>query len=65
MNFKKEELQEMIQTQLEGVKIWQDINHANALTIKSQHDRIIELEAKVSNLARRIQYLKMGSEEMN
>ena len=43
MNFRKEELQEMLQTQLEGVKTWQEINHANALTIRSQQNTISEL----------------------
>jgi len=65
MNFRKEELQEMLQTQLEGVKTWQEINHANALTIKSQNEKIKELEEKVSSLASKLSFLKMDREEMN
>jgi hypothetical protein len=65
MNFRKEELQEMLQTQLEGVKTWQEINHANALTIKSQNEKIKELEEKVSSLASKLSFLKIHREEMN
>ena len=43
MNFKKEELQEMLEKQLDGVSTWLETVNSQALTIRSQQNTISEL----------------------
>tara|TARA_R100000005_G_C4819200_1_gene101473 strand:+ start:245 stop:475 length:231 start_codon:yes stop_codon:yes gene_type:complete len=43
MNFKKEELQEMLERQLDGVSTWLETVNSQALTIRSQQNTISEL----------------------
>ena len=43
MNFNKEELQEMLEKQLDGVSTWLETVNSQALTIRSQQNTISEL----------------------
>jgi hypothetical protein len=70
MNFKKEELQEMLEKQLDGVATWLQTVNAQALTIKSQQTTIREqgetigrLEEKNIQLRRKLAFKEFNERQ--